>query len=519
MDGGMLYPVPHRLERLWKNVVCFRSTRCYRCSDIEGSLSHVTTGKKRFYRTAYRAMEELEDHLREQIESLRKPGLTDEEAFLVAVKKMGALDALSHKFAREHSDRLWKQLVALPDETGNRKEWSRADAIAAFGFAVLAAMMVKLPAMFGIHVQEDDMFYARSMSLFVLPLLTGYFILKRGLGVRSLLLPATVFTSAFPSMNLFLFHSQGYTEVLSVLHLPVALWFIVGIAYAGERWRETAARMNFILFSGEFFVYYVLIALGGGIFTVLLVMMFETIGLKPEWFIQNWLIPCGAAGTVILASWLVEAKQSVIENMAPVLTRLFTPLFAILLVIFLATLLVSRRGINIEREVLIAFDLLLIVVLALLLYAISAPDPHIAPGFFRRHAGCPGGECPAGRRSGVVGYFCAHHGVRIQSQSCCRSRREHYSAGESRMVCRSLYGRQITFRCSGLCGTRRLEEYGGSRERSLLASVHRRGHARNDETPWGHPSGSYLKQEPLNLSELNLAPRAGLEPASRQESG
>ncbi|MEW5800408.1 MAG: permease prefix domain 1-containing protein [Bacteroidota bacterium] len=325
---------------------------------------------------------ELEDHLREQVNVLIEAGLSSDEAFLVAVKRMGALDALSREFAREHSDRLWKQLVVLPDDTGDRKEWVRGDAFAAVGFAVLAGMMVKVPALFGIHMHENDMFYARNMSLFVLPLLTVYFVLKRGLGVRSLLIPAAGFAAAFLFANIFPFTPQGYTELLTVLHLPVALWFIVGAAYAGERWREIAGRMDFIRFSGELFIYYVLIALGGGVFTAFLVMLFESIGIKPEWFIQNWLIPCSAAGAVIVASWLVEAKQSVIENMAPVLTRLFTPFFALLLVIFLATLVVSGRGINIEREILIAFDMLLIVVLGLLLYSISARDPHRQPGFF-----------------------------------------------------------------------------------------------------------------------------------------
>ena len=85
---------------------------------------------------------------------------------------------------------------------------------------------------------------------------------------------------------------------------------------------------------------------------------------------------------MLVASWLVEAKQSVIENMAPVLTRLFTPLFAAMLVVFLGTLLVTGRGIDIERDVLIAFDLLLVVVLGLLLYSISARDPRAPPDAF-----------------------------------------------------------------------------------------------------------------------------------------
>jgi hypothetical protein len=104
--------------------------------------------------------------------------------------------------------------------------------------------------------------------------------------------------------------------------------------------------------------------------------------MDPETFIGEWLVPCGAAGAVLVASWLVEAKQSVIENMAPVLTRLFTPLFAALLVTFLGMLVVTGRGINMERDLLIAFDLLLVVVLGLLLYSISARDPQSPPGAF-----------------------------------------------------------------------------------------------------------------------------------------
>jgi hypothetical protein len=68
--------------------------------------------------------------------------------------------------------------------------------------------------------------------------------------------------------------------------------------------------------------------------------------------------------------------------MAPVLTRLFSPLFAAVLVTFLGTLVWTGRGIDIERDVLIAFDLLLVLVLGLLLYSISARDPRSPPDAF-----------------------------------------------------------------------------------------------------------------------------------------
>src|SRR5919107_6296991 len=121
---------------------------------------------------------ELEDHLREQIAVLLDAGLTDDEAFLVAVKRMGKLDTLSREFAREHSDRLWKQLVVSPSDTGEQQTAARTDAIVAFCLAVAAAVVIKVPALFGIQLDGDASFYARNLSLFVLPLLTGYFVWK-----------------------------------------------------------------------------------------------------------------------------------------------------------------------------------------------------------------------------------------------------------------------------------------------------------------------------------------------------
>src|SRR4026209_474242 len=61
-------------------------------------------------------VEELEGHLRDQLSALTEGGLDADEAFLIAVKRMGSLDALSREFARAHSERLWKQLVVAPDD-------------------------------------------------------------------------------------------------------------------------------------------------------------------------------------------------------------------------------------------------------------------------------------------------------------------------------------------------------------------------------------------------------------------
>ena len=80
---------------------------------------------------------ELEDHLREQVAGLGEAGLASDEAFLIAVKRMGDLDSLSREFAREHSERLWKQLVVSRDELP--ASTTRRDAAVAFALAAASA--------------------------------------------------------------------------------------------------------------------------------------------------------------------------------------------------------------------------------------------------------------------------------------------------------------------------------------------------------------------------------------------
>ncbi len=332
-------------------------------------------------------VEELEGHLRDQLSELVDAGLAADEAFLVAVKRMGNLDAVSREFAREHSERLWKQLVVAPDSAGETRQWAAGETIVVVALAAAAALAIKLPELFGypplVNVDEELLpFYFRNLSFFVLPFLAAYFAWKRRLDRAGCLRLTLAFATAAAAINIFPFTPGGHTLTLAALHLPIALWLAVGVAYAGGRWRDSDRRMDFVRFSGELFIYYVLMALGGGVLTGFTLVTFAAIGANVEWFVQQWLLPCGGLGAVIVGAWLVEAKQSVVENMAPVLTRLFTPLFAAVMLAFLATMAWTGTGINVEREVLIGFDLLLALVLGLLLYAVSARDPHTPPDLF-----------------------------------------------------------------------------------------------------------------------------------------
>ena len=335
-----------------------------------------------------------ESRLRESAAELQRAGLTADESFLIALKRLAESDAVIQDFAGEY----WRDLgpaaeLASPEEpaadpsattaAGHRREF-----IVVMALAVAAGILVQSPRLFGYPFDSaaGALFYLRNASLFVLPLLAGYFAWKRRLNRRQCLGLALPFIAAALFANIYPYdraeNGTPATLLLAALHLPLFLWLAVGLAYAGGQWRTTAARMDFIRFSGELFIYYALIAMGGGVLTGLTLALFYFIDLEIADLAGEWLLPGCAAGAVIVAAWLVESRQRVMENIAPLLARVFTPLVALVLLAFLAAMLGTGRGVDAQREALIGFDLLLALVLGLLLYGISARRPTDKPNLF-----------------------------------------------------------------------------------------------------------------------------------------
>jgi hypothetical protein len=324
-------------------------------------------------------VDELEDHLRHQIAELNAAGLTDDEAFLIAVKRMGDLDGLSREFAREHSGRLWKQLIRADDEPAR----AAGGWVEPLAFGVAAAVAIQIARLAADFPDEEPNWFFRNLGLFVLPFLAGYFARRRQLDIRGWALTAAPFALAALVVNLYPWSADSDTEAIAALHLPVVLWFAVAYPYMGGTVRSHERRMDFVRFTGEWFIYYVLIALGGGVLMGLTAAILEPTGVNVD-TIAEWVLPSGAAGALIVAAWLVESKQRVVENMAPVLSMLFTPLFAVMLAGAAVTYAVTGLGDAFDRDLISVFDALLVVVLGLVLYGMSAREPTTSPDWMDR---------------------------------------------------------------------------------------------------------------------------------------
>jgi hypothetical protein len=327
-------------------------------------------------------VEELESHLRDSIDELTARGISVEEAFLVSIHRMGDAEELNHEFAKVSTESVWKQLlVPAADEEARRKQ--RTEVSVVIALAVLGGLLGKIPALFGHYVSEENaLIYAKNAVYFALPPVAIYLIWKRTLTLRFIAVSAAVFGAFALAANLYPSHEPHHTEVLSFLHVPIVLLLVLMVLYCGRDWHRSDLRMDFVRFAGEVFIYALLLGLGGLVLVGVAGGVLSLVEIDIESLILNWLFVFGGCGIPVLAAYLVEKKKGAIETIAPVLARIFTPLFAVLMLVLILAFAVAWQAPSEDRELLIMFDIVLALVLGLVLYTMSERDAEKPPDWW-----------------------------------------------------------------------------------------------------------------------------------------
>ena len=124
----------------------------------------------------------------------------------------------------------------------------------------------------------DPEFYLLNAGVLILPFLAAYFAWTRRVSTTVIIVVAAAFAMTAVILNVYPFDPGGMTVSLAAGHSLVVLWLFVGVAYAGGLWRSDTVRMDFIRFTGEWFVYFTLLALGGAVLVALTMGVFGAIG-------------------------------------------------------------------------------------------------------------------------------------------------------------------------------------------------------------------------------------------------
>ena len=249
------------------------------------------------------------------------------------------------------------------------------------GFVVLfVAFFMQLPDLFSI---SHDFYFPRNISFIAMPGIAGFFAYKQGLSWKDVAAPFVLLIFSVLFINLLPNKPASDTLMLSCIHLPILMWFLVGHIFSGANLSVTTKRIDFLRFHGDLLVMSAVILLAGGLFTALTINLFTLIDIKIEDFYFRYLVVSALPTVPLLATLFVHQNPTLVSKISPVIARIFTPLVSVMLLVFLGAFIYSGKDPFNDRQFLLIFNGILIGVMALLLFSVSESTKSSASAFQR----------------------------------------------------------------------------------------------------------------------------------------
>ncbi len=246
--------------------------------------------------------------------------------------------------------------------------------------AVLSAFCMQMPDLFSI---SHDFYFPRNIAFIVLPGMAGFFVFKQGLPFQRLQWPILGLLFSVVFVNLLPDNLSSNTLILTCLHVPLLVWFLVGYIFSGAQWAEVDKRIQFLRFHGDLLVMSAVILLAGGLFTALTIGLFNLIAIKIEDFYFRYLVLSVLPSVPLLATLLVHQNPTLVSKISPVIARIFTPLVTVMLILFLCAFIYTGKDPYNDREFLLIFNGVLVGVMALVLFSVSEATKE-SSSFFQR---------------------------------------------------------------------------------------------------------------------------------------
>jgi hypothetical protein len=206
----------------------------------------------------------------------------------------------------------------------------------------------------------------------VFPLLSVYFILKSRPSKKIILTISLSYLATLIYLN-FLPVNNSDSVILSNLHLPFFLWSLVGISFTGDYGLQPRKILEYLRYNGELLISVGLLLICGVVLTALTIGLFEAIQVNIEEFYVNNIVIYGIAASPFIGTYLTKAR-GVTKNFAPTLAKIFSPLVLLTLGVYLATIIVTQKNPYTDREFLLIFNLMLILVLAITIFSVAGRE-------------------------------------------------------------------------------------------------------------------------------------------------
>ena len=277
-----------------------------------------------------------------------------------------AFNAVFQDIHHEPAAQAWNERLNYKDESvfwGNKNE---------IIFIVVAAfvggLIAKMPSFLG---AEYDVYMSKNIGFVVFPVLTMYFIWKQQLAMTKFILPLILFVGSAIFVNSLPYNEKSSTFILTLMHLPIFLWAILGYIFIGGDLKNNHKTIAFLKFNGNFVIMTGLIFISGMFFTGITIALFELLKIDIKDFYFEQIAVWGLAAIPMLSTFLIQNNPELVNKISPTIARIFTPIIFITLLVFLITLIYTGMNIYNDRNFLLLFNILLIGVMAIILFSLT----------------------------------------------------------------------------------------------------------------------------------------------------
>ncbi|MDQ4140812.1 MAG: hypothetical protein M3142_09835 [Bacteroidota bacterium] len=239
--------------------------------------------------------------------------------------------------------------------------------------SLIAGLLAKLPAIFSI---SEEFFYPRNIGFLVFPFLTAYFAWKNKLLINQIAFIGGVMVTCLVYINFLPNNAKSDTLILACIHLPLLLWVILGVSFTGDELRNYKKRLDFLRFNGDLAVMSALLVIAGMLMTGITIGLFSLIGFQIEKFYFEYIVLFGLPAVPIGATYLTQTNPQLVNKVSPVISKIFSPLVLVMLIIYLGAIIYSGKDPYNDREFLLLFNLLLIGVMALIFFSVAESSAH-----------------------------------------------------------------------------------------------------------------------------------------------
>lgn len=267
--------------------------------------------------------------------------------------------------------RFWKVRLSYENPI-EKKKIITPDLLAVVLISLVTGLLVKLPAFFnGIG---EEFFYTRNLAVIVFSGIIFYTFWQNR-NKHAMQLTIYLIITAFLVFYLnFLPNIKSDSLNMVFIHVPLFLWCIFGLAWISFDFKNTNKVIGFIRFNGELLIMTGLMLIAFGMLTMITVGLFTAIKINIEKFYLEYIVVFEAVAAPVVAMYLIKIFPEMISKIAPVIARVFTPLVLITLVIYLASIIISGYNLSENRDLLIIFNAMLVVVMAIIIFSITGLD-------------------------------------------------------------------------------------------------------------------------------------------------